>query len=81
MTLCKEDCQFIDYDFIKEKVKYSCLVKINLPFIRDIKFDKVKLNNSFTDIKNILNLKLLKFLRFFLIKIISKRTIDFIYFL
>ena len=60
MTLCEEDCEFIDYDYIKEKVKCSCLVKINLPFIRDIKFDKVKLYNSFTDIKNILNLKLLQ---------------------
>ena len=40
MSLCEEDCDLTDYDHITEKVKCSCLIKINLPFIDDIKFDK-----------------------------------------
>ena len=30
MTLCEEDCDFISYNYSLEKVKCSCLVKINI---------------------------------------------------
>ena len=60
MSLCEEDCNLISYNYTNEKAKCSCLVKINLPFIEDIKFDKNKLYKSFKSINNIINIKILK---------------------
>ena len=60
MTLCEEDCSLIEYNKTTEKAKCSCLIKLNLPFINDIKFDKDKLYKSFTDINNIINIKIIK---------------------
>ena len=60
MTLCEEDCELIDYNYTTEEVKCSCLTKIELPFLDEIKFDKNKLKKSFTDIKIIANINFLK---------------------
>ena len=60
MTLCEEDCNLKDYDYKNEIAKCSCNMKISLPFIEDIVFDKNKLYKKFTDIKNIANLNLMK---------------------
>ena len=60
MSLCEEDCDLVEYNYTTEKAKCSCLIKINLPLIDEIKFDKDKLYKSFTDINNILNIKLIK---------------------
>ena len=60
MTLCEEDCKLIKYNPITKKVNCSCLVKLNLLQIKDIKFDKDKLYNNFVDINNIANIKLMK---------------------
>ena len=60
MTLCEEDCNFVDYDYKNEIAKCSCNIKISLPFIDDVIFDKQKLFNKFKDVKNIVNLNLLK---------------------
>ena len=60
MTLCEENCEFIDYNNINKKVKCSCDVKIKFPLVEEIRFDKNKLYKSFTDIKNIINIKIIK---------------------
>ena len=60
MTLCEENCDLNNYDYNNSKVKCSCEIKIKLPLIDEISFDKKKLLNSFTDIKNIANLHLVK---------------------
>ena len=60
MALCEEDCDFIDYNNSTKKAKCSCYVKIKLPLIEEIRFDKNKLYKSFTDIKNIINIKIMK---------------------
>ena len=60
MTLCEENCELINYNSALEKVKCSCDMKINIPLISDIKFNKDKLYKSFTDIKSIINIKILK---------------------
>ena len=60
MTLCEENCDLIDYNYTTKKAKCSCLVKIKIPFINDIKFDKSKLLKNFIDYKNFLNFKFLK---------------------
>ena len=60
LTLCEEDCEFKGYDSNTKKASCSCEVKISLPLISEINIDKNKLYNSFSDIKNIANLDLMK---------------------
>ena len=60
LTLCEEDCKLIDYNNITRKAKCSCLVKIKLSFMEDIKFNKTKLFESFTKINNFANIGILK---------------------
>ena len=60
MTLCEESCKIIDYNYNTEKVKCSCYIKLSIPFIDDIKFNKDELYKCFTDIKNIINLSVMK---------------------
>ena len=51
MTLCEEDFNLVDYNYINKKAKCSCLVKISIPLFDEIKFDKTRLYDSFTDVK------------------------------
>ena len=60
MTVCEENCKFIDYDYINSKAKCRCEIKINLPLLDNITFDKKRLYDNFKDFKNIANLNLLK---------------------
>ena len=61
LTLCEEDCEFIDYDYFYQKAICSCRVKTNSTFkIKGTVINKEKLLTSFTDIKNIMNIKVLK---------------------
>ena len=60
MTLCEEDCNLVDYNFTNQKAKCSCLVKIEIPIINEIKFNKTRLYNSFTDIQNFSNILIIK---------------------
>ena len=60
MTLCEEDCDLIEYNSTNNNTKCSCLIKVKLPFIDEIKFDKMKLLKSFIDIDNFLNYKFMK---------------------
>ena len=61
MTVCEEDCDFTDYNYTTGKAIYSCKVKVNSTTkIGDIIIDKDKLYNSFTNLKNIANINVLK---------------------
>ena len=60
MTLCEEDCDLIEYNSTNNNTKCSCLIKVKLPFIDEIKFDKRKLLKSFIDIDNFINYKFMK---------------------
>ena len=60
MTLCEENCILIDYDFYNERAKCSCIIKISLPLIKDIKIDKERLKDNFININNIANLQFMK---------------------
>ena len=61
LTVCEEDCDFIDYDFGKGKAICSCKVKTNSTTkIGDIVIDTDKLYNSFTNLRNIANIYVLK---------------------
>ena len=61
LTVCEEDCDFISYDYEMEKALCSCKVKTNSSMkISGIVIDKDKLLNSFTNFKNIANVKVIK---------------------
>ena len=60
LTLCEENCDLIEYNYTTERAKCSCFIKIKFPLIDEIKIDKNKLYESFTDINNIANIKFLK---------------------
>ena len=61
LTICEENCDFTSYNNVLEKATCSCKVKTNSSTkIGDIIIDKDKLFKSFTDIKNILNVKILR---------------------
>ena len=64
-TLCEEDCNLVDYNYTIEKAKCSCKIKYNFPSsIDNIKFDKDKFLQSFIDISNIINIKIVKCYRY-----------------
>ena len=65
MSLCEEECEFIDYDYTINKAICSCFTKIKLPFIPEISVDKNKLFNNFKNINNIGNFKMLECINLF----------------
>ena len=60
MSLCEENCDFIGYDYNKEKAKCSCSIKLNIPSNYDIKFNKKDFFKNFIDVKNIFNVNIMK---------------------
>ena len=60
MTLCEEDCEFMGYNPNTKEVECECPIKINLFKITEISVNKKKLYDKFTDVKNIMNLNLMK---------------------
>ena len=59
MSLCENNCDFIEYDGLNQKTKCSCKVKTFLDL--DFKeLDKEILMKSFLDIKKIANLDIMK---------------------
>ena len=60
ISLCEENCELIEYDYLKEKAKCSCDVKTSISSYDDIKFNKNDFFKSFIDIKNIFNMNILK---------------------
>ena len=60
MTLCEENCNLINYNNTNEKVKCSCEIKTYINPNYDYKFNKKDFFKSFTDIKNIANINIIK---------------------
>ena len=60
MTLCEDNCQFINYDNINKRVHCSCEIKTFIPNNNEIKFDKNKLCKNFRDINYITNIQVIK---------------------
>ena len=58
-TICQDDCDFSDYDFINQYAKCKCSIKESPKSILDLKINKTKLYENFIDIKNIANIKIL----------------------
>ena len=60
MILCEGDCELIDYNYTIEKVKCSCEIITNINPNYDFKFNKNEFFKSLTDIKNIININILR---------------------
>ena len=58
MSLCEENCIFVEYNFTTKKAKCSCDIKMQLT--ENIKFNKSEFLKSFIEIKNIMNLNVMK---------------------
>ena len=58
MTLCEDNCKFINYDKINKKINCSCEIKTIMSMIREI--NKEKLLQNFKDIKKITNINVIK---------------------
>ena len=60
IPLGEEDCDYTYYNITTKKVTCQCFIKIELPIISEIKINKEKLRKNFVDIKNIVNLNVIK---------------------
>jgi len=60
LSICGEGCQLDEYDKEKNKSKCNCYIKIQIPFMSEIRINKMKLYESFTNIENNINLKIIK---------------------
>ena len=60
MNLCEENCDLKDYDTNNSKAICSCEIKKEMSSFSDININKTLLFNKFKDIKNIINLKIMK---------------------
>ena len=59
MNLCEENCEFISYNYTTKKAKCSCDIKENIkPTDKDFKLKEIK--NMFTNMKNTVNINILK---------------------
>ena len=60
MSACEEICNFTDYDNLNNKAICSCEVKKDIKKFSEININKTLLYNSFTDVKNFMNLNIMK---------------------
>ena len=60
LSLCEKNCKYTKYDYNKKKVLCECFIKIKMPIISEIEIKKNLLINNFIDIKNIMNLYIIK---------------------
>ena len=60
LSLCEENCELVDYNKENKKVKCSCDMKSSISSNFDLSFDKDEFLKSFTDVKNIINLNIMK---------------------
>ena len=57
---CEENCNFTDYDYENNIAICSCKVKKEIKKYSEININKTLLYKSFTDIKNIMNLNVMR---------------------
>ena len=60
LSLCEDGCKFSYYDYRTKKANCECLTKLELPIFSEIMIDKEKLRKNFLDIKNLINLNVMK---------------------
>ena len=60
LSLCENNCDYNTYNNNTKKVLCECNIKIKIPLISEIIINKDKLLNNFIDIKNIININIMK---------------------
>ena len=66
MSLCESNCEYSNYNTTNKKALCECKAKGTITSIPEIKSNKEKLLNAFTDLKNAINLEVMKcFKKFF----------------
>ena len=60
LGICEDGCDFISYNYETKKAVCSCGIKTEIPLMNDVKIDRDTLLNSFKDIDNIANTKLMQ---------------------
>ena len=60
MSLCESNCEYTNYNTSNKKALCQCKAKDTIASISEIKNDKEKLLNSFIDLKNAINLEVMK---------------------
>ena len=68
MSLCESNCDYTNYNFTTKKAICECNAKNSFNSISDIKNNKDKLMYSFMDLKNAINLEIMKCYKKCLIK-------------
>ena len=63
LSLCEKDCEYNNYDYDNKKVLCECFTKIKIASLSEIVINKDKLLRNFIDIKNIININVLKCLK------------------
>ena len=59
MQVCEKDCDFISYNTETQKAVCSCSIKVEVPLLNNVKFDKSLILDSFIDINNFANVKIM----------------------
>ena len=60
LSLCENNCNYKGYDNNTKKVLCECFIKIKFPLISEIVINRDRLLNNFKDIKNIININIMK---------------------
>ena len=60
MSLCEKNCKYCEYNKDTKKALCECFIKINFPLISEIEINKDLLLRNFEDIKNIINIYIIK---------------------
>ena len=68
LSLCEEECKLSHFEHKERKVNCECFIKLKFPLFSEIKIDKEKLRKNFIDIKNLINLNVLKCYKLLLTK-------------
>ena len=81
LSIYGENCQLVEYDRLLNKSKCNCDIKIQIPFMSEITINKTKLLESFSNIKNNINIKIIKCYKILFSKKGIKNNIGFFIFI
>ena len=60
LSLCEKQCNYNGYNNFTKKAICECIIKIKFPLMSEIVINKEKLWNNFVNIKNIININIMK---------------------
>ena len=60
LSLCEKGCEYNNYDYNNKKVLCECFTKTKIASLSEIEINKDKLLRNFIDIKNIININVLR---------------------